>query len=152
VKPSQHVEVSLGSGVVLGLLTQSWISGLACALMGTLIDLDHYVDFWVNRGFSLSPRRFFDFCYHGSSRKFYDLLHGYEFIPLWWGVTALPGLEEWGLGLTVGYTLHLLCDQFFNTHLNRWTYFFTYRLIHRFEASKIVLYHPFQRESRQPGV
>jgi hypothetical protein len=122
---------------------RSWIGGLSCCLTGILIDLDHFVDFWINRGFSLNPRKLLDFCYHGSSAKFYDILHGYEFVPLlWWLSTCLP-FREAGLGLVVGYSLHLLGDQFFNTHLNRWTYFLSYRLFHRFESSKIVLHNPF---------
>jgi hypothetical protein len=122
---------------------RSWIAGLSCCLAGILIDLDHFLDFWINRGFSLSPRKFLDFCYYGTSTKFYDILHGYEFVPLLWWLSTQPALYEAGLGLLVGYSLHLLGDQFFNTHLNRWTYFLSYRLFHRFESSRIVLHNPF---------
>ncbi len=130
---------------------RSWTAGISCCLMGVLIDLDHLFDFWLNRGFSLSPRKFFEFCYYGTSKKFYDLLHGYEFIPLYAWMTTLPGFKEIGWGLLVGYTLHLLGDQFFNTHLNRWTYFFLYRLFHRFESDKIVLYNPFTASQENPS-
>jgi hypothetical protein len=122
---------------------RSWIAGLSCCLTGILIDLDHFLDFWINRGFSLSPRKFLDFCYYGTSTKFYDILHGYEFVPLLWWLSTQPPLREAGVGLLVGYSLHLLGDQFFNTHLNRWTYFLSYRLFHRFESSRIVLRNPF---------
>ena len=149
MKPSHHVVLSASSGAILGLMLQSWIAGASCFLMGIFIDLDHYFDFWLNRGFSLSPKRFFDFCYRGTSRKFYDILHGYEFIPFYWLLTMVPELSDFGWGLTVGYTLHLLGDQLFNRHLHRWTYFLTFRIYHRFESSKIVLFHPFlQSESR----
>ena len=140
--PSQHVALSLVSGTALGLARGSWVAGAACAGIGIFIDLDHLFDFWVERGFSLSPGKFFDFCYRGTSRKFYDLLHGYEFIPLYWLITRVPGMADLGWGLTVGYTLHLLGDQFFNTHLNRWTYFFVYRLAHRFDWRVMVLRNP----------
>ena len=151
MKPSYHVVASVGSGALVGLARHSWIAGVACCFIGIFIDLDHWIDFWLNRGFSLSPKEFFDFCYRGTSRRFYDLLHGYEFIPLYWLVTRLPGLGELGWGLTIGYTLHLFGDQLFNTHLNRWTYFFLYRLAHRFDSSAIVLYNPFLDPPRDSG-
>lgn len=145
--PSQHVTVSVGSGVILGLLLRSWVAGLSCCLIGIFIDLDHFLDFWINRGFTLSIREFLDFCYRGTSATFYDLLHGYEYIPLYVWLTTFPVLRCLGWGLTVGYLLHLLCDQFFNTHLNRWTYFLSYRLFHRFDSSKIVLHSPLVRHT-----
>ena len=136
--PVQHVAVSVGSGVILGLLMRSWSAGAACCFIGIFIDADHFFDFWNNRGFRVSVREFLDFCYHGTSRRFFDLLHGFEFIPAIWALTTLPGWHNLGWGLTVGYTIHLLCDQFCNTHLNRWTYFFCYRLFVGFDARRIV--------------
>lgn len=143
MKPDQHVTISVGSGVILGILLRSWVAGISCCLIGVLVDLDHYLDFWLNRGFSLNLKNLLDFCYHGTSTKFYDVLHGYEYIPFYAWIAALPGCREMGLGLVVGYTLHLLGDQFYNSHLNRWTYFLTFRIFHRFESSKIVLHNPF---------
>jgi hypothetical protein len=146
MSPNQHVATSIGAGVLLGLLMRSWVAGLSCFLAGVLVDLDHLLDFWLNRGFSLSPKKFFDFCYFGTTTRFLDILHGYEFIPLLVWVGSIPGCLDIGWGVTTGYTLHLLGDQFFNTHLNRWTYFFSYRLFHGFSSAKIVLFNPFVRQ------
>ncbi len=144
--PSHHVTVSVGSGVILGLLLRSWVAGLCCCLMGIFIDLDHFIDFWINRGFSLSVGEFLDFCYYGTSPTFYDILHGYEYILLYLWLTTIPSLHYVGWGLTVGCALHLLSDQLFNRHLNRWTYFLSFRLFHGFDSSKIVLYNPFRKD------
>jgi hypothetical protein len=103
-----------------------------------LVDVDHIFDFWLDRGLSLSPAEFFDFCYRGTSHRFFAIFHGYEFVPVLLGLSTISGWESIGAGLTAGYILHLLADQLFNTHLSRWTYFFTYRLHHRFEWKKIV--------------
>ncbi len=143
MSPKQHAAVSVGCGVVLGVVMRSWAAGTACCAAGVLIDLDHFFDFWLNRGFSLSPRKLLDFCYCGTSKKFYDILHGYEYIPLLAWASTFPGWSRIGLGLTVGYAVHLAGDQCYNTHLNRWTYFLTYRALHRFDASRIVLHNPF---------
>lgn len=139
MKPDQHVTISVGSGVILGMLSRSWVAGTACCLVGILVDLDHYLDYWLNRGFSLNVKKLMDFCYNGASRKFYDVLHAYEYIPFLCWLTFTPGYRNLGLGMTVGYILHILGDQFFNSHLNRWTYFMTYRILHRFEWSSIAI-------------
>ncbi len=141
--PDQHVTISLGSGVILGLLLKSWVAGISCCLIGVFIDVDHLFELWLNRGFTLDPRKLFDFCYYGTSKKFYDILHGYEYIPFYAWISTLPGCRQLGWGLTTGYVLHLLGDQFYNAHLHRWTYFLTYRAFHRFRFEKMVLYNPF---------
>jgi hypothetical protein len=147
--PDQHVTISVGSGVILGLLLRSWVAGISCCLIGIFIDIDHIFELWLNRGFSLDPRKLFDFCYNGTSKKFYDILHGYEYIPLYLWTCTIPGCRNLGWGLTTGYTLHLIADQLYNTHLNRWTYFLTYRAYHGFRFEKMVLYNPFQ-DKRAP--
>ncbi len=143
MSPAQHVTVSVTVGAILGLFLRSWAAAFSCCIAGIFIDLDHLIDFWVNRGFSVNIRQFFDFCYRGTSSTFCIVLHGYEYIPffLWFG--SVPACRNIGWGLTLGYTLHLLGDQFFNTHLSRWTYFFSYRLYHRFAWNKIVRHNPF---------
>jgi hypothetical protein len=144
--PGQHAALSVSSGAILGLTLSSWTAGLSCCLVGIFIDLDHLFDFWINRGFSLSVREFLDFCYYGTSRTFYVILHGYEYIPLLLGLSIVPALRSLAWGLTAGYVLHLLGDQLFNKHLNRWTYFLSFRLYHRFASSRIVLGRPFAKE------
>ncbi len=141
--PKQHVTVSVGCGVVLGMLMRSWVAGAACCAAGVFVDLDHFFDFWLNCGFSLRPAKLLDFCYYGTSAKFYDILHGYEYIPLLILASLMPGWGVVGWGITVGYTVHLIGDQFYNNHLNPWTYFLSFRAYHRFEASRIVLHNPF---------
>ena len=138
MRPPQHAIVSVGSGILLGGLLRSWTAGISCCLIGMLVDVDHLFDFWLNRGLSLDRGEFFDFCYYGKSRKFFAIFHGYEFIPVLSAATALSGWDAVGWGLTAGYVIHILSDQLFNTHLNGWTYFLSYRLYHRFDSAKIV--------------
>ena len=118
---------------------RSWAAGLSCLFAGIGVDLDHFIDFWLNRGFSLDPRKLMDFCYHGSSARFLALFHGYEFIPVLWGIPAVLGRLDIAWGLAAGYTLHLIGDQLFNTHLCAWTYFFSFRWYHGFDSTRIVL-------------
>lgn len=150
MSPTGHAVVSAGAAAVTAIALRSWSAGAACFLAGVLVDLDHYVDFWMNHGLVLSPRRFFEFCYYGDSPTFVDLLHGYEYIPPLLWLCTVPGMRDVGIGLTVGYSLHLLCDQLFNRHLHRWTYFLAYRAFHRFDSKRIVLFNPFVGEAKGP--
>ncbi len=143
MKPDQHVTISVGSGVILGMLMRSWLAGVSCCLAGIIVDVDHYFDLWLNRGFTLSPRKLLDFCYNGESKKFYDIFHAYEYIPLLCWLSLASGHRNLAWGITLGYSLHLLGDQLFNTHLNRWTYFLSYRILNRFESASIVLSRPY---------
>jgi hypothetical protein len=139
----QHVAVSAVSAVAVGVFFRSSSAAAACLSCGVLVDLDHFIDFWMNRGFKLNPGEFFDFCYYGTSPTFVDLLHGWEYVPLLAGLIALPGWRNVAIGATVGYSLHLLGDQIFNRHLHRYTYFLSYRIYHRFDSRRIVLSNPF---------
>ena len=143
MKPDQHVTISVGSGVILGMLLRSWVAGISCCLVGIFIDIDHYFDLWLNRGFTLSPKKLLDFCYNGETKRFFAILHGYEFIPLLCWLGTIPGLKNLAWGLTLGYTVHIVGDQLFNTHLNRWTYFLTYRILMGFKSKNIVLSRPY---------
>jgi hypothetical protein len=143
MSPAQHAVVSAGASIVTGVATGSLAAGVSCFVIGVFIDLDHYLDFWMNHGVVLSPARFLDFCYHGTSPTFVDLLHAWEYVPVLLWCCTLPALTPVAWGLTAGYVLHLLGDQLFNRHLSRWTYFVSYRLFHRFDSRKIVLYNPF---------
>jgi membrane-bound metal-dependent hydrolase YbcI (DUF457 family) len=141
----QHVVVSAASGVALGFGLSSFSAAAACVLVGVFVDLDHYLDFWMNRGFRLNPREFFDFCYYGTSPTFVALLHGWEYVPLLAGATVMSAWRPELVGALVGYALHLLGDQLFNRHLHRWTYFISYRIYHGFDSGSIVLSNPFSR-------
>ena len=143
MKPDQHVTISVGSGVILGMLMRSWVAGVSCCLVGIFVDADHYFDLWLNRGFTLSPKKLLDFCYNGESKRFFDILHGFEYIPLLFWLGSLLGHKNLAWGVTIGYSLHIIGDYFFNTHLNRWTYFLTYRIIKGFDSRSIVLSRPY---------
>jgi hypothetical protein len=139
----QHGAVSAVAAAAVGVFLHSFPAAAACFACGVLVDLDHFVDFWMNRGFSLSAREFFDFCYYGTSPTFVDLLHGWEYLATLLCLIAVAPGRNVMVGLTTGYALHLLGDQIFNRHLHRYTYFLSYRIYHRFDSRRIVLFNPF---------
>ena len=149
VSPARHLAVSAASGAILTLWLHSWVAGITCTIVGVFVDIDHFLDFWLTCGFSLNLKRFLDFSYYGTSRRFLVIFHAYEYIPVCLWLATFPEIRYFGWGLTSGYVLHLLCDQVGNRGLHRYTYFLSYRLVQRFEFRKLVLRRPFEL-AREP--
>lgn len=109
-----HVVVSLGVGAIIYAVFKSLGLALAFALSGIFIDLDHFIDYWVQAGFSLKIKEFFDFCYGRKFHKSYLLLHGWEWLVLLLVGSWLSGWNAWVLGTLAGFGLHLVMDQLAN--------------------------------------
>jgi hypothetical protein len=99
--------------------------------MGVFIDLDHLFDYLIYSKFRFSVRDFFDTCYNYRLKKFYLILHSYEFLLLSWLAYSLTK-NEILLGISIGYTVHLVCDQFGN-FTYPFSYFLSYRIAKIFE-------------------
>ncbi len=112
-------------------LTKSVYSATACLLTGVFIDLDHIPDYLLYSKFKFSINDFFETCNNYKLKKFYLILHSYEIPAILW-IIYITGNNTVLLGFNIGYTIHLLVDQFGNFS-KPFTYFFTFRLIKKFE-------------------
>jgi hypothetical protein len=150
MSPRNHLLISSVAAASAGWHLQSWTTAAACLIAGTLVDMDHYIDFWLNHGFHWRPSELLDFCNYGSSQRFLALLHAWELIPLLLWSAWLPGwYGDAATGIALGYTLHLIADQLGNRHLNPWCYFILYRAWHKFEHGRMVLYYPLPHGTRR---
>jgi len=114
VKFEQHAVVSLGISAVLYAFTRSWGLAVSSFLMGTLVDLDHVLDFWREFGIRADIRRIFEVC-HGRKLKYAVVfLHGWEWIVVGSLLTWWSGWHPWVAGSTLGLGHHLILDQFTN--------------------------------------
>ena len=123
--------ISLPLSGAVYFLTKSVYSAFSCFLAGIFVDLDHIVDYLIHSNFKFSIKEFFDTCYNYRLKKFYLIMHSYEILILSW-VMYFILKNEVLLGINIGYTVHLLSDQFGN-FTKLFTYFFTFRLIKKFE-------------------
>ena len=114
-------------------------------MAGVLIDIDHFFDFAMNHPLR-ELRHFFRIMYAGDLRKLYVPFHSYELLVLLWCVVLAVPLGAVGLGLSIGLTQHLLCDQIFN-HVYPYTYFLSARVWLRFEDKLLVDYSYWHPES-----
>ncbi len=134
MKPSHHVVISFVSGVILSMLVSSYQSGIACFLSGVLIDIDHHLEYYMAKGkFPFKYTDLVNFCVNERKQKIYLFLHSYEILFILWWVIYLFSLRGIVLGIAVGMSIHILCDQIVNP-LRFPFYFIFFRIKHRFNS------------------
>jgi hypothetical protein len=92
---------------------------ILCLFSGVLIDADHIVDFYLNRGQRPAPPETYF-----KKGRFYVPLHGIENIPV---LTAMSILFPFLIFPTISYVIHLILDIFGN-HVSHRAYFYLIRL------------------------
>ena len=92
--------------------------------VGVGLDIDHAPDMWWTFALERKPVATF-------------ALHAWEWLA---GLTALgieSGFPWWLSAILVGLGLHLVTDHLFNKG-GLWTYFLTYRALHRFQVNRLA--------------
>ena len=135
MKLQAHIPIALTVSVATYFIFRSIETSIWCFIAGIFIDLDHLFDYFVTEGIKFDIKDFFDKCYRCELKKYYIVLHSYEFIAILILVTCLVKLNLL-LGLTIGITTHFLLDIFSNPkHLL--VYSFIHRLNCNFDAAKL---------------
>ena len=132
MKPGSHLIISSIAATGLTLGSQSWLAGVSCLAGGVLIDLDHVIDYKIEKKrIPLDYRQLSDFCQYDKKGKLYLIFHGVEYCVAMFVMLLLyphPVL----LGFLCGVSLHLMCDHLFNP-LRPGAYFMLFRWRKNFE-------------------
>ncbi len=111
---------------------------VSCFLGGVFIDIDHYWDYYLDRKhFPFDYRKLAKWCSDFPPTKIYLLFHSYELVVGFWIIIFMMDLSYLWIGLAVGVTIHLLCDQLVNP-IRLWGYFLIFRIVFKFDRSKIL--------------
>ena len=138
MKPVYHGLISGAFSIVLLVWFNSWHMALTCFLGGIFIDLDHHIDYFLaKKEIPLSYTKLFNFGAYDKHAKLYLFFHTYEALIFFWLAIYYFHLNDLWLGLAVGLTTHMICDQFANP-LRPLGYFLIYRLKHGFERKYIL--------------
>jgi hypothetical protein len=137
---SEHLALSLPGAGVLALATGRLDVGLAFAVGGVLIDLDHLPDYWIEKGFTLSLNELNRYFGGRDAKRLFLVLHAWEWNAALWVAWAGLGLPWWVAGLAAGHLTHLALDQRHNL-LQPWAYSFFARYRIGFKARPLYL-HP----------
>ena len=119
-------------GGIVYLVSGDAASAVACCIAGIFLDLDHIIDYLYHSNFKFTVKGFFHTCEGYRLKRFFLFLHSYEILILLWLIFLLRGRDRILLGVNIGYTAHLITDQFANATLP-FTYFFTFRLLKAFK-------------------
>ena len=137
--PAGHVVISAATGGIFLYSTHSWAGAVACFFSGIFIDLDHHLDFYLEKG--KIPLRYSEllyFCEKEKTGKLYLFFHSYELLALFWLLIMFLHLGYFWSGLALGLTTHLIADQIFNP-LKPLGYFLIYRIRNDFDKAKIFV-------------
>ena len=138
IRPTGHIISSGVIGFILACYFRSLPCGLVFILAGTLIDLDHISDYYVNRKFTFNFKRIYSACEDMSLDTLYLVMHSYELVALLWALIVIFSLGKVWVCAASGITVHLLVDQVTNP-VRPLAYFFTYRWINKFESDKFLI-------------
>jgi len=138
MRPTHHVIISAGVTALFSLWIQSKLALTACFLSGILIDVDHHLDYWINKGkFPWRYKDLWNFCANKEQRgRIYLIFHSYEIIILMWALIYVYDLNVVWTGLMLGVTVHIICDEIYNP-FRPLAYFFFYRMIHRHDKPSL---------------
>jgi hypothetical protein len=102
---------------------------------GILIDIDHFIDYFLYAGLKFNLKKFalIDFLKSG---RIYIFFHSWELIVLIYLGGFLLGWGKYSLALSLGMLGHLLVDSIFQKAFL--PYSLIYRIQHKFNAYKIL--------------
>lgn len=141
MRTSGHIVVSIGVASATYLLYGEIAPAVASFLVGTLIDLDHVIDYLYAHGKRWDWKKINAAHHEHVSGKLYVPLHSYELMILFFLLTLDHSLTPWRVGITMSLLAHFLCDQFCNPGRKFSTYFLIHRIIHKFDAKKVLKHH-----------
>ncbi len=136
MKLKHHITASIILSAFFFAISKSWIIFTSSLLSGVLIDLDHVLDYFCEFKKRFSVKKFFDIYYNGNVLFIMVIFHSWELLALLSICAILMSWNPWIIGITIGFTQHVVVDQIFNKP-NKWLFFFLWRLNNGFDAKKM---------------
>src|SRR3989338_10037362 len=138
MRTSVHIVVSAAIGLITYVSYGEIGPAIASFLVGTLIDLDHVIDYIYAHGKKWDWKKFHAAYHENVSGKLYVPLHSYELLLVIFLLTLDSSLTACRVGISLSLLSHFLCDQFFNPRRKFSTYFLIHRIIHKFDTKKVL--------------
>ena len=137
MKPEYHALISLAVASVFYLLTHSLTASAFVILVGVFMDFDHFFDLSMTRGrLTFNPKTLLDYSYNQRYRRLFLVVHSVELIPIIFLLGGILFGKMITYGILVGFISHIITDYATNG-VKPFSYFFTYRLLNKFDVSKI---------------
>lgn len=107
---SAHVVLTVPVAAIFYGITKSWLGFMGVFITGVLLDVDHWFEYWHDRGMNLNIVEFFKYGNSGLNTRHYIILHSYELFCLMFIGMQFPKLRYFFLGMIAGLTTHLFLD------------------------------------------
>lgn len=139
----RHLFIDLSTHLIvtsiLSLLIYKFYSNFALVVLavigGILIDLDHFIDYFMCFGFKFDLKKFVLIDYLKSGR-IYIFFHSWELIILIYLTGFFLGWGRYSLALSLGMLGHLVVDSSFRKAFLPYSLF--YRMWYNFDAYKVA--------------
>ena len=134
--PDRH---AVASGILAGACYAMWgpVPAVAAFAAGTLLDVDHVIDYRWNGHRDFNPARFVRLCREYRLPRFYLFLHSFEWIvPFAIWALFLSGVP-WLKAAALGLLLHMALDLAGNG-LQPLSYVLLWRMRRSFESRRMV--------------
>ncbi|MHB9154763.1 MAG: hypothetical protein ACYC5N_03595 [Endomicrobiales bacterium] len=129
---SIHLVVSGALSAALYAASGSAPLGISSFAAGVFLDVDHVLDYWAEKPFSLDIGDFFRTCEEICLRTARLFFHSLELLAAL-GALAYLTRSPWLVGLAIGMGQHLAFDQVFNP-VRPCAYLFVYRMKNKFRG------------------
>ena len=137
MKPTSHIVISFSVSTILYLTFGSYLMAVSSFLFGIFMDIDHFIEYFYDFGFSLNIKRFFDLCTKDYVfKKTFLFLHSWELFLIYSLIVFISPASEILFGVFIGYAFHLVFDQLGNLS-KPLSYSFIYRWKNDFLTVKI---------------
>lgn len=140
-----HLSIHLTLGVVAGAIAylatkRFWASMISGTLAGTLIDLDHFIEYFLAFGQSFNWTHFIKGFEYLESSKMRVVFHAWEYVIILLAAYFLlknKVIRAVILGIALGLFLHMSADSLINS-IPAKSYSIIYRISNDFEMEKMV--------------
>ena len=136
MKLRSHIVASVIFSSIFFLVFKSWSITVSSLISGVLIDCDHVLDYLLKFKKRFRVKKLFDTYNKREMLFFMVILHSWELLFLLNIYAFLMSDNSWIIGITIGFTQHVVLDQIFN-HLGGWQYFFFWRVKKGFNLKKM---------------
>jgi hypothetical protein len=138
MKLRSHIVASVIFSSIFFLVFKSWSITVSSFISGVLIDIDHVLDYFWEFRKRFNVKEFFDVHHNDKILFFMVILHSWELLALLSICAYSMSWNPWIVGVTLGFTQHIILDQIFNDNPVRLKYFFFWRLKNDFDVKKMV--------------
>jgi hypothetical protein len=132
-----HLIVSSFAFMLIYIFFKSWKLAILAFLSGILIDLDHFIDYFLIYKTDFNFEKFFNGYQFIESKKVYVFLHGWEWLAIILLIGFLTKEMEPALAMVVGIFGHLAVDQILSFKNVPLFYFLTYRYLKKFDLETL---------------